>query len=211
MITLKGVRAIESADIVLYDALVSPEILKLIPNTTPSLCVGKRAGMHSYKQEEINELIVEFAYLYGHVVRLKGGEWFAATLCSARIAAGETVILTREAGRRGLPSLPLPAGRPLVWDGRYELETSEEGLTAKGLAGLAAKLPVEQKAKLRRIDARARGALPLIQSGDGTVSCPVLAGDNGVRARSLVRGRFLSTYGTILSERQACDVLCMAN
>lgn len=76
LITLKGIRAIESADIVLYDALVSPEILQLIPDTTPSLCVGKRAGMHSYKQEEINELIVEFAYLYGHVVRLKGGDPF---------------------------------------------------------------------------------------------------------------------------------------
>src|SRR6188768_341544 len=76
LITLKGIRAIEAADIVLYDALVSPEILQLIPDTTPSLCVGKRAGMHSYKQEEINELIVEFAYQYGHVVRLKGGDPF---------------------------------------------------------------------------------------------------------------------------------------
>lgn len=76
LITLKAIKAIGSADIVLYDALVSSGILKLIPDTTPSLCVGKRAGMHSYKQEEINELIVEFAYLYGHVVRLKGGDPF---------------------------------------------------------------------------------------------------------------------------------------
>jgi len=76
LITVKAVKAIESADIVLYDALVSAEILQLIPEATPSLCVGKRAGMHSYKQEEINELIVEFAYLYGHVVRLKGGDPF---------------------------------------------------------------------------------------------------------------------------------------
>ncbi|MEJ1237588.1 uroporphyrinogen-III C-methyltransferase [Chryseolinea sp. T2] len=76
LITVKAIKAIEAADIVLYDALVSAEILQLIPDTTPSLCVGKRAGMHSYKQEEINELIVEFAYLYGHVVRLKGGDPF---------------------------------------------------------------------------------------------------------------------------------------
>jgi len=76
LITLKGIKAIESADIVLYDALVSAEILRFIPGTTPSLCVGKRAGVHSFKQEEINELIVEFAYLYGHVVRLKGGDPF---------------------------------------------------------------------------------------------------------------------------------------
>ena len=76
LITIKGVNAIKSADIVLYDALVSQEILNLIPRGVPSLCVGKRAGAHSYRQEEINELIVEFAYLYGHVVRLKGGDPF---------------------------------------------------------------------------------------------------------------------------------------
>ncbi|HTE30266.1 MAG TPA: uroporphyrinogen-III C-methyltransferase [Chryseolinea sp.] len=76
LITLKGMKAIEAADIVLYDALVSVEILKLIPKGIPTLCVGKRAGAHSFKQEEINDLIVEFAYLYGHVVRLKGGDPF---------------------------------------------------------------------------------------------------------------------------------------
>ncbi len=76
LITVKGINAIKSAHIVLYDALVSPEILNLVPRGVPSLCVGKRAGAHSYKQEEINELIVEFAYLYGHVVRLKGGDPF---------------------------------------------------------------------------------------------------------------------------------------
>lgn len=76
LITLKGIRALESADVVLYDALVSQEILKLIPAGVPVLSVGKRAGSHEYSQDDINELIVEFAYLYGHVVRLKGGDSF---------------------------------------------------------------------------------------------------------------------------------------
>lgn len=76
LITLKGVNAIKGADVVLYDALVSAEILSLIPAGTPALSVGKRAGSHEYTQDNINELIVEFAYLYGHVVRLKGGDSF---------------------------------------------------------------------------------------------------------------------------------------
>lgn len=76
LITLKAVKAIQQADIVLYDALVAQPILDFIPVGTPALAVGKRAGSHSYKQEDINELIVEFAYLYGHVVRLKGGDPF---------------------------------------------------------------------------------------------------------------------------------------
>jgi uroporphyrin-III C-methyltransferase len=76
LITLKGIKALKAADVVLYDALVAPEILEFIPAQTPKLCVGKRAGQHSYTQDEINELIVEMAYLYGHVVRLKGGDSF---------------------------------------------------------------------------------------------------------------------------------------
>jgi len=75
-ITLKGTRILREADIVLYDALVSEEILQLIPDGIPAYPVGKRAGSHSISQDEINELILEFAYLYGHVVRLKGGDPF---------------------------------------------------------------------------------------------------------------------------------------
>jgi uroporphyrin-III C-methyltransferase len=76
LITLKAIKTLQAADIVLYDALVTEEILQLIPVGTPALSVGKRAGAHSYSQSDINELIVEFAYLYGHVVRLKGGDPF---------------------------------------------------------------------------------------------------------------------------------------
>src|SRR4051812_42034693 len=76
LITLKAINALKMADVVLYDALVAEEILNFIPEGIPTLCVGKRAGAHSYTQDEINELSVDFAYLYGHVVRLKGGDPF---------------------------------------------------------------------------------------------------------------------------------------
>lgn len=76
LITLKALKALEAADIILYDALVSKEILAFIPSSTPMIAVGKRAGQHSHTQEEINNLIVESAFLYGHVVRLKGGDPF---------------------------------------------------------------------------------------------------------------------------------------
>ncbi len=76
LITLKAMRVIQSADVVLYDALVSEEVLKLIPENVPAWSVGKRAGAHSFRQEEINTLLVDFANQYGHVVRLKGGDPF---------------------------------------------------------------------------------------------------------------------------------------
>lgn len=76
LITLKGIKALQSADAVLYDALVSEELLDFCSPAAVKVFVGKRAGMHSHKQEEINKLIVEHAYNYGHVVRLKGGDPF---------------------------------------------------------------------------------------------------------------------------------------
>lgn len=75
LITVKGLKALRSADVVLYDALVSKELLEYAP-TAEKVYVGKRVGQHSYSQEEINRLIVSHARSGGHVVRLKGGDPF---------------------------------------------------------------------------------------------------------------------------------------
>ncbi len=76
LITLKGIRALRQADVVLYDALASNELLDFAPATALKIYVGKRAGKHSLRQEEINELLVQSALQYGHAVRLKGGDPF---------------------------------------------------------------------------------------------------------------------------------------
>lgn len=76
LITLKGLKAIQTADVILYDALVNPSLLEEAPKQARKIFVGKRAGKHAYKQEDINLLIVQSAYLYGHAVRLKGGDSF---------------------------------------------------------------------------------------------------------------------------------------
>jgi len=76
LITLKGVKALQSADVVLYDALVNDELLELAPAEATKVYVGKRSGDHSYSQEAVNKLMVDYALNYGHVVRLKGGDPF---------------------------------------------------------------------------------------------------------------------------------------
>lgn len=76
LITLKGLKAIKNADIILYDALVNKEILTFAKEGVPTLYVGKRFNDHAYNQEEINNLLVNKALNYGHVVRLKGGDSF---------------------------------------------------------------------------------------------------------------------------------------
>ena len=75
LITLKGINALKSADVVLYDALVSAELLQYAPHAE-HIFVGKRKGCYAYQQEQINELIVSRAKSHGHVVRLKGGDPF---------------------------------------------------------------------------------------------------------------------------------------
>jgi uroporphyrin-III C-methyltransferase len=75
LITLKAIKALESADVVLYDALVNEELLQYATNAE-IVFVGKRLGCHAYTQDQINELIVSMANRYGHVVRLKGGDPF---------------------------------------------------------------------------------------------------------------------------------------
>ncbi len=76
LITLKGIKAIQSADVILYDALANDSLLGYAKPNTPTIFVGKRRGSCAFSQEEINQLIVENAFKYGHVVRLKGGDPF---------------------------------------------------------------------------------------------------------------------------------------
>lgn len=76
LFTLRGKELLEKADVVVYDALVGQGILSLIPPSTKCIYVGKRAGKHSMKQEEINQLLVEEALARNTVVRLKGGDPF---------------------------------------------------------------------------------------------------------------------------------------
>ena len=74
LITLKGIRALQQADVVLYDDLANASLLDFASKSALKTYVGKRAGKVSFTQEEINTLIVRLAQEHGHVVRLKGGD-----------------------------------------------------------------------------------------------------------------------------------------
>ena len=76
LMTLKGVKALAEANVVLYDALANEEILEYAPKNAIRIFVGKRIANHAYTQDQINQLIVDNALTYGNVVRLKGGDPF---------------------------------------------------------------------------------------------------------------------------------------
>ncbi|VVT01772.1 Uroporphyrin-III methyltransferase [Marinobacter salarius] len=76
LLTLKAWRLIQSAEVVLYDRLVSPEILSLIPESAERIHVGKQRANHTLPQDQINSRLVELARKGRKVVRLKGGDPF---------------------------------------------------------------------------------------------------------------------------------------
>ncbi len=75
LITVKALKTLAKADVVLYDALANEELLSHAPQAK-KIFVGKRVGRHSLIQDEINQMIVNYAFSDGHVVRLKGGDPF---------------------------------------------------------------------------------------------------------------------------------------
>ncbi len=76
LITLKGLRCIRAADVVVYDRLISPYLLDEAPSQAERVYVGKELGCHSMKQEGINALLIKYARQGRLVVRLKGGDPF---------------------------------------------------------------------------------------------------------------------------------------
>lgn len=99
LLTLKAVRALQAADVILFDDLVSDDILELARREAKRLLVGKRASRESCRQEDINRLMVQFAKAGKHVVRLKSGD------VSVFGRAGEELAELR---RQGIPAAIVP-------------------------------------------------------------------------------------------------------
>lgn len=135
LITLKAVRTLKQADFVLYDSLVSDAILDMIPTGIPTRCVGKRAGEHSYSQDEINALIVEMAYHYGHVVRLKGGDPFVFGRGAEEMEYAEAhgVQATMVPGISSAIAVPASANIPVTARGMSESFWVITGTTKDGV------------------------------------------------------------------------------
>ncbi|HIB76928.1 MAG TPA: uroporphyrinogen-III C-methyltransferase [Flavobacteriales bacterium] len=134
LITLKGVKALSSAKVVLYDALVHTDLLEHAPENCVKILVGKRSGKHSFKQSEINELIVKYAYEFGSVVRLKGGDPFVFGRGSEEIEYAEkfgiaSIVIPGLSCSTSLPGLQ---GMPLTKRGVNESFWVVTGTTEKG-------------------------------------------------------------------------------
>jgi uroporphyrin-III C-methyltransferase len=110
LLTIKGLNALKTADVVLYDALVNKELLNFAPTNALKVFVGKRNHQHTYTQEQINTLIVDLSFTHGHVVRLKGGDSFVfgrgqEEINHARSFNIETAVVPGISSSIGVPAL----------------------------------------------------------------------------------------------------------
>jgi len=76
LLTIKGMKCLQAADVVIYDRLASPELLALAPEAAERICVGKKGGHYSFPQDGINAVMAAKAREGKTVVRLKGGDPF---------------------------------------------------------------------------------------------------------------------------------------
>ena len=134
LITVKGAQLLASADVILYDALVDPDLLVYARPSAELVFVGKRAGKHHLSQEEINSLIVSYALSCGHVVRLKGGDPFIFGRGFEEIEFAEAFGIETDVvpGISSLASVPGLQKIPLTKRGLNQSLWAVTGTTATG-------------------------------------------------------------------------------
>jgi uroporphyrin-III C-methyltransferase len=134
LLTIKALKALQAAEVVVHDGLVTDEILDLAPASAQRISVAKRKSRHSYAQDEINRMLVAFAQEGLRVVRLKGGDPFIFG------RGGEELEACREAGVEChvVPGVTAAlaaganAGAPLTHRGSAQAVTFVTGHAASG-------------------------------------------------------------------------------
>lgn len=122
--------------------------------------------------------------------RLNGPGDLTATLAGARIMAGRDILIGRDSGRGGLPTLATSPGETVVWDGRFEL--TAEGTGVVPLAGRMARLPKAERATLADLPAWVRPTLPAHLHPDGRVTL--------AQGRLLAHARLEAALGLVQRE-----------
>jgi uroporphyrin-III C-methyltransferase len=134
LITLKAIKAIKKAKVILYDALANDELLEYASTEALKIFVGKRYGCHALSQQEINYKIVEYVFSNGRVVRLKGGDPFVFGRAQEEIEAARSAGIPVEVIPGISSAIAVPASQmiPLTCRGINESFWVTTGTTKAG-------------------------------------------------------------------------------
>jgi uroporphyrin-III C-methyltransferase len=134
LLTLKALRLIKSADVIIYDRLINPEILTFAKPECELMYVGKEEGYHTLEQEKINKLLLEYAQKRDVVVRLKGGDPFVFG------RGGEEMLFLAEHGIEveAIPGVSSATGVPTfaVITGHEDPRKERSSINWEGLKGI---------------------------------------------------------------------------
>jgi len=204
LITVKGIKALAEADVVLYDALVNVELLTYAPGRSKQLFVGKRAGMHSAQQQEINRLIVKYAKSRGHVVRLKGGDpfVFGRGLEEVEHAAAHGIPTFVVPGISSAMSVPALSNIPLTHRGVSESFWVVTGTTKTGQLSADLQLAAQSTATVVILMGMKKlEKIMEIFSSSGKENTPVAIVQNGSRSDERLGLGTVSTISAIAKEQ----------
>ena len=208
MITLKAIKAIESANVVLYDALINEALLKYASKDAELIFVGKRKGCYAFQQEQINELIVSKAKEKGHVVRLKGGDPFifgrgAEEIDYVRSFGLETFVVP---GISSSMAVPAYQGIPLTKRGASESFWVITGTTKKHQLSGDVALAAKSSATVVILMGMSKlGEIVTIFSEENKQDVAVAIIQNGTRANQNVGIGTIGTIEKIVAEKQLAN------
>lgn len=209
LITLKAVRALQSADVVLYDALVNPDLLAYAPAAAERVFVGKRPWQQGsgceFAQADINHLIVQYAHSHGHVVRLKGGDpyVFGRGFEELTFAQDCGVATTVVPGLSSSYAVPALAGIPLTCRGISESFWVLTGTTKDHRLSADIQTAVGSSATLVILmGMKHLAAIIDLLTGAGRGSVPMAIICNGSRADERVAVAPASQMGQCVADRQ---------
>jgi uroporphyrin-III C-methyltransferase len=196
LITFKGIKVLQRANVVLYDALVNPEILQFIKGDAIQVFVGKRGGEPSFSQEKINQMIVSYALIYGEVVRLKGGDPFIfgrgyEEITFARKNGLDTEVVPGISSSTGLTAINnVSLTQRGISDGFWVLTASKVGNVFNDDIVLAAQ---SNSTVVILMGVKKLSLIVQLYKGYGKYDLPILIIQNGSRDnQKLVRGNVSS-------------------
>ena len=189
LITLKAIRTISKAKVVLYDALVNKDLLQYASDGAVKVFVGKRYGCHALSQQEINYLIIEYAQSHGHVVRLKGGDSFVFGRAQEEIDEARSAGIEVEVIPGISSALSVPASQmiPLTCRGINESFWVTTGTTQSGEISADIKLAAQSSATVIILMAMSKlEAIMEIFQQYGKANTPVAIIQNGTTPKEKV-------------------------